>query len=277
MVSETPIAVHVGRALLTADGLFINDEEIQIIDSLEYRSFIFSTQAIIVDALASVFPDDTGELFEVSSSRLGLREGMAPWDQYARESIKDQLQNVNILLGWCFLLDLVATMKPETSISPEAILVARYAMGGSSKAALADPDVVKKWLLDMASRDLMSNVIARLSGEEKEMVDPYSAKISRTVPWPALLGEFEPIAVVALRRQDMLITKGEVNVSVSPWYQVYGPSPYDDLLVGGDRGEDAALLALEHEGSTIRFRAFNGGSYLSLRPLHDEPPFLEAQ
>lgn len=271
MVSETPLAVHVGRALLTSDGLFINDEEIRILDSQEYRSFIFSTQAIIVDALARTFPDDTGELIAINGSTLGFKEGIAPWDQYARESIKHNLHSANIILGWCYLLDLVSRMKPEAAISPEALLVARYAIGDASKAAMADPDAVKKWLHAMATRDLISNVIARLNGEGGEAEDPYSAKIIRTVPWPSILGEFVPMRVVVKSRQDMTITKGEAHVSVSPWYQVYGPSPHDDLLATGESGDEPAI-SLEHEGVTVRFRTFHGGSYLSLRPFSDKPP-----
>jgi hypothetical protein len=270
MVSETPIAVHVGRALLTSDGLFINDEEVQIIDAQEYRSFIFSTQAIIVDALASVFPDDTGELFQASASRLGFREGIAPWDQYARESIRHHLHSVNIILGWCYLLDLVARLKPEAAISPEALLVARYAIGGASKAAMADPEVVKKWLHQMANRDLISNVIARLSGEVEAVEDPYSAKIIRTVPWPSILGEFLPMKVIVRSMQDMMITKGMAHVSVSPWYQVYGPSPYDELLAVGDQG-DEKRIHLEYEGVSVMFRTYHGGTYLSMRPLPTDP------
>ena len=273
MVSETPIAVHVGRALLTSDGLFINDEEIRILDSREYRSFIFSTQPIIVDALARTFPDDTGELVAIDGSSLGFKVGIAPWDQYARESIKDNLHSANIILGWCYLLDLVARMKPEQFISPEALLVARYAIGDASKAAMADPEVVKKWLHDMATRDLISNVIARLNGEGGDVEDPYSAKLIRTVPWPKLLGEFVPMRVVVKSMQDMMITEGEAHVSVSPWFQVYGPSPHDNLLTAGESG-DEQVISLEHEGVTVRFRSFHGGTYLSLRPLSVTQPII---
>lgn len=271
MVSETPNAVHVGRALLTSDGLFINDEEIQIIDAKEYRSFIYSTQALMVDALATVFPDDTGELVAINDSSLGFQTGLAPWDQYAQESLKHELHNVNVILGWCYLLDLVARLKPELAVNPEALLVARYAMGGASKAAMADPDVVKKWLHEMANRDLISNVIARLSGEVEAVEDPYSAKIIRTVAWPIFLGEFLPTKVVVEHIHEMMLTEEMAHVSVSPWYQVYGPNPFVKLLSSTELGDNSPI-SFEHEGVTVRFRTFHGGSYLSLRALSKAPP-----
>ena len=182
MDSTAPISVLVGKAVLTQDGLYVNDRKTDLRDSSEFAAVVMTTQAIIVQALSLVFPDDFGQLSKVNHGHYELAPGLAPWDQYAQSSLKisSTSDSGEIVVGWCVLLHLISRFSKSLIIDPQALLVANFVASQATWSMNVDRDELSAWLDWNAMRNPFASEFEQIRHEEMRPVDPFRSRRSGT-------------------------------------------------------------------------------------------------
>lgn len=257
MDSTTSISVRVGKAVLTRSGLYVKNFKADIQDSSHFQSFVLSTQAIVVRALARLFPDDLGQLAK-GNSGLQLEPGVAPWDQYAQASISLNVipESSEIIVGWCVLLTLINMVSGGKGIDPKAALVASYIGAKGSAVMHVDPEELRQWLAWKSAKNLFADPAEQLRHEDLKPADPFRHQVAIAAPWVEQAGLFSPVDFAITFYGDVILDrKNRVAMVCVDRNFAYGQFHSSEILPE-KLPEGHFSLNLVHNGADIRFRAY---------------------
>lgn len=258
MGSTAPISVLVGKAVLTENGLYVNDRKTDLQDSSQFSAMVMTTQAIIAEALSITFTDEHGQLVKDSSGHYVIAPGLAPWDQYVQSTLKlsSDLDSCEIVVGWCVLLHLLSRFSKTQVIDPQAAMIAKFIATQAAWSMYVDREELQAWLTWKSMRNPFTSDLEQIRHEELRPVDPFRKRRSVSVPWIDLLGTFSALDSVHDFFGDILISIPQQTASLQVVGDAFVHGHFSTLdLIPANPPKTDFILNVEHKGEVMRFRA----------------------
>ncbi|MBN3761249.1 hypothetical protein [Burkholderia sp. Ac-20365] len=248
------------NASLSAEGLMVEGHAQELRHIEDFKSFVFSSAAVVSTVLAELFPDVGTVIDDAGNAE---PSSVSAWEHYSLHNVLlrtgkgDPLKSGRVVLQWCLAAHCVAVITGhECGKSPDFLPIRHLLKEGGRALATS----VKDWerYVYWARVGYMQ---ALANGGDTR--DPRPAAVSVTIPWPRELGAEmgapgEGFANACRLASDILV--GETSGTLSSFLEVAGHyvrfSESSQVVAEFDRhapGAGPAALALDFQG--VRFRA----------------------
>jgi hypothetical protein len=183
-------SVHLGVGTLTEDSLTVNGQVIDLMDHVEFKSFILLTQAQVATTLAVMFDDDARELYLAEDQQsLLFRPGEGAESQYIHQSLayNGEPEIARILIGWCVQAYAMAKTMGSVGTCFGDITAVAYIAKHAWRAAFVSPAQSQAYRQNLAHWNALSaeqQIIANLEGTSLRLHDPRSDVSCGIHPWP---------------------------------------------------------------------------------------------
>lgn len=278
MDSTAPISVLVGKAVLTENGLYVNDRKTDLQDSSQFSAMVMTTQAIIAEALSVTFADDHGQLVKDSGGHYFIAPGLAPWDQYVQSTLRltSSPDSREIVVGWCVLLHLVSRFSKSLVIEPKAAMIAKFIATQAAWSMDVDRTELDAWLTWGSMRNPFGSDLEQIRHEALRPTDPYRKRHSVSVPWIDLLGQFSAFDSIHDFFGDILISIPQQTASLHVVGDVLVHGHFSTLdVIPANPPETDFVLNVDHRGEVMRFRAQVDETKAALRLLQNSAYSVE--